>query len=170
MQNASSNVLCLPSYRYLLMIVPRVLQFSFIFIWQMLSCDRHNPFQANVPFLYHSWQRGPNSLILWRPTHYIAYPLFSNIVLKYIHRQPPPPLLFLFSCFIDWMGDHLLTGIMDLYMSSVVTLVPEAPWCVFYATTRHQVYWGLPNNVIFCWYSDLISHTHTNTHSTLRGQ
>ena len=104
------------------------------------------------------------------PPIILPTPLFSNIVLKYIRRQPPPPLLFMFSCFSDWMGDHLLTGIMDLYMSSVVTLVPEAPWCVFYATTRHQVYWGLPNNVIFCWYSDLISHTHTNTHSTLRGQ
>ena len=96
MQNASSNVLCLPSYRYLLMIVPRVLQFSFIFIWQVLSCDRHNPFQANVPFICHSWQRGPNSLILWRPTHYIAYPLFSIIfqLLSTLLILRTPPFLW----------------------------------------------------------------------------
>ena len=56
---------------------------------------------------------------------------------------------------------------MDLYMSSLGTLVPKGPWCVFYVT-KHHVYWGLTHNVIFYWYSDLIWNK--KTHSTLRGQ
>ena len=58
----------------------------------------------------------------------------------------------------------LLNDNMDLHMSGLGTLVPEGPWCVFYAT-RHQVYWGLTHNVIFYWYSHLISHKHTHTHT-----
>ena len=58
----------------------------------------------------------------------------------------------------------LLNDIMDPQMWNCVTLLPEGPWCVFYAT-RHQLYWGLIHNVIFCLYSDLISHTHTHTHT-----
>ena len=60
---------------------------------------------------------------------------------------------------------------MDLYMSSLGTLVSEQPCCVFYAR-RHQVYCGLTYNVVFCWYSHLTEHTHTKTktHSTLGGQ
>ena len=57
-------------------------------------------------------------------------------------------------------------------MSGLGTLVPEGPCCVFY-TTKHQVYLGL-TFVVFCCYSNLISHihkhTHTNKHSTLWGQ
>ena len=52
--------------------------------------------------------------------------------------------------------------ILDLHVSSLGTLVPEEPWCAFYAT-RHQVYWGL-THVDSCWYSNLISHTRTHTH------
>ena len=33
---------------------------------------------------------------------------------------------------------------------------------MFYAT-RCLVYWGLTHDIVFCWYSDLISHTQTNT-------
>ena len=53
--------------------------------------------------------------------------------------------------------------ILDLHMSSLGTLVPEEPWCAFYAT-RHQVYWGL-THVDSCWYSNLLSHTQTHTHT-----
>ena len=52
----------------------------------------------------------------------------------------------------------LLNDIMDLHMSSF------GSWCVFYAT-RRQVCWGLTHNVVFCWYSNLISHTQTHTHT-----
>ena len=56
----------------------------------------------------------------------------------------------------------LLNDNMDLHVSSYGTLVPEGPWCMFYAI-RHQVYWGLTHVVVFYWYSDLISHTQTHT-------
>ena len=54
---------------------------------------------------------------------------------------------------------------MDLHMSSLGTLIQEGPWCVFYATAS-QVSWGLKNNVVFYWYSYLISHTQTHTQHT----
>ena len=38
-------------------------------------------------------------------------------------------------------------------------LVPEAPYCAFYAT-KHQVYWGVTHNIVFYQYSDLTSHIH----------
>ena len=55
----------------------------------------------------------------------------------------------------------VLSVVLFLYMSSLCTLVPEGPWCVFYAI-RRQVYWGLTHNVGFTgtliWY-----HTHKHT-------
>ena len=53
-------------------------------------------------------------------------------------------------------------SIMDLIMPSLGTFIEEGPLRVFYAT-RCQVYWGLPHNVVFCSYSDLISCTHKDT-------
>ena len=81
---------------------------------------------------------------------------------------PPPPPLFS-SFWLNGWSRHIwcaiwLNDIRDLHMSSLVALVPEGPWCVFYAT-MHQVYWGPTHNVFFRWYSNLISHTHTHTHS-----
>ena len=89
------------------------------------------------------------------------------------HLQPPPQLFFLLSCFFGWMGDHTTFDVLFYLMiywstmSSLGNLVPEGPWCVFYAT-RSQVYWGLTYNVVFYWYSDLISQTHT-AHSGASG-
>ena len=89
-----------------------------------------------------------------------------------IFSNPPPSLspptptttavsVVLFLGLNGW-SHHILSDIMDLHMSSLVTLVPEGPLCVFYAL-RHQVYWGLTHNVFFCWYSDLISHAQRHT-------
>ena len=36
-----------------------------------------------------------------------------------------------------------------LYTSSLGTMVPEGPCCMFYAI-RCQVNWGLAHNVVFC--------------------
>ena len=44
-----------------------------------------------------------------------------------------------------------------LYLSTRRTLL-----CVY--ATKHQVYWGMTHNVVFCWYSDLISETQKHTH------
>ena len=83
--------------------------------------------------------------------------------------SPPTPTPYCcFCCLVFFLPngwEHhiwcalLLNDIMNLHMSSHGTLVPKGPWCVLYAT-RHQVYRGLTHNVIFCWYSDLISHAH----------
>ena len=105
--------------------------------------------------------------ILGNPFHtfpFLSYP-FPHL------SVPPAPtptvlsvVLFLWlnrrSCRISCT--NLNNDNMDLYILSLGTLVPEGPWCVFYAT-RHQVYWGLKHNVLFCWYSNLISHTQTQT-------
>ena len=89
------------------------------------------------------------------------------------------PLLFLFSCFFDYIGDHATFDVL-FYLkiiwiytcqASLGTLVPEGSRCVVYVT-RHPVYCGRTHNVVFQWYFDLISHTlkHINTPTTLRGQ
>ena len=80
--------------------------------------------------------------------------LFSNFI------QPPPTFLssptptptptVLSVVLFLWMNGWsrhiwcaiLLNGDMDLHMSSFRTLLPERPWCMFYAI-RCQVYWGL---------------------------
>ena len=54
-------------------------------------------------------------------------------------------------------------------MPSLDTLIPEGPYCVFYAS-KHQAYWGLTQNMVFYYYSALISHTQTHTtHVTYTG-
>ena len=102
----------------------------------------------------------------------LTCPSFSDFV------QPSPPLPTLLSTptstptvlsvvlFISLNGwsCHIWCAIlpndnMDL-LSSLGTLVPEGPWCVFYAT-RHQVYWSL----IYVFFTGTMIwyHTFTNT-------
>ena len=40
----------------------------------------------------------------------------------------------------------LLNDNIELHMSTLGSLVPEGPSCVFYAI-RHQVYWGLTHTI-----------------------
>ena len=99
--------------------------------------------------------------ILSNPIH---FPVFSN----------PTPTVFSVVLFL-WQNEwsrHIWCAILlndntDLHMSSLGTLVPEGPWCVFYVT-RRQVYWGLTHNVVFTgtliWY-----HTHKHTHKAHSG-
>ena len=61
--------------------------------------------------------------------------------------------------------DIIITIIIIIILTmlpSLSTLVPEGPWCVFYATRNH-VYWRLTHNVFFfCWYSKFdITHKDT---------
>ena len=135
----------------------------------------------------HSWQKDPNPLIYKDPPILPTPPQKK----KHFFFNVCPPnhfidssggwrsLLFLLPCFFGWMSDCailyviLLTDIMDLHLLSLNSSVTKGPWHVIYAT-RHQVYWGLTHNVVFCWYSALISHTqkhiHTKGHNTLRDQ
>ena len=120
----------------------------------------------------------PISYFMKSPMYYLPPHLFQ--ILSNLGGGLPPTatptalsvVLFLWPngwlCHI-WCAT-LSNGTMDSHMSNIGTSVPEGPWCKFYAT-RHRVYWGL-THMIFCWYSDLISHTQTHTHteSTLRGQ
>ena len=101
---------------------------------------------------------------------------FSNFVQQLpptsLSSQTPTPIVFSVALFIwlnEW-SDYIWCAIlcndkMDLHMSSLHTLVPKGPWCVFYAT-RCQVSWGLTHEIC---YSDLISHEQ-NRRSTLSGQ
>ena len=102
---------------------------------------------------------------------------FSNLVHPILpcHLQPypltPTILSIVLFLWLNGWSQHiwytvLLNDNMDLHTSNLGTLVPEGPWCVFYAT-RCQLYWVLTRNVVFYWYSDLISHTlkHTLKHT-----
>ena len=123
---------------------------------------------------------GANPVILWRPPPHpnIAYPHtpFSNFVHTpptptSLSPPPPAPTVFSVAMFL-WLNGWsrhiwcaiLLNDNMDLYMSSLGTLVPEGPWCVFHET-RRQVYWSLTHSVVFYWYSDLISIAHNTQHT-----
>ena len=129
---------------------------------------QHKFFIFLLSYSSHSWQRGPNPPILWRPPppqllYYLPLP-FPNFVQPPLLwcLQFPPPLLILLSCFFGWMGDHTTFDVLFYLMISwMYTCRALGPWCVFYAT-RCQYYWGLTHNVVFCWYSDLISHKHTH--------
>ena len=108
---------------------------------------------------------------------YCLCPLFQMLS---THHPPtfqspptPPPLFFLLPCFFSWMGDHttfdvLFSDNINHYMSSLGSLVPDGPGCVFYAI-RHHVYFGLTHTiyVTFIWY-DTHKHKNTHTHHTQR--
>ena len=97
----------------------------------------------------HSWQRCANP------------PYFMKIPPKLPTPTALSVVLFLWlngwSCHI-WFA-ILLNDNMDLHMSSLGTMVPEGPWCVFYAT-RHQVYWGLTQGVLLVLWFDIIHKTY----------
>ena len=64
------------------------------------------------------------------------------------HLQPHFHCSF---CFHVSLAHHIWCAILvndnlDLHMLTLGSLVPEGPWCVFYAI-RHQVYWGLTQTI-----------------------
>ena len=124
--------------------------------------------------------RGVLTALFYNPLPILPPPfqILSNLPSPTSLSPPTPnPIVLsvvLFLCLNGWSCHIwcaiLLNDNMDLHMSSFGTLVPEGPWCVFYAT-RHKVYWGLKHNVFFTgtliWYH---THQQTNTHNKLRGQ
>ena len=136
---------------------------------------------CHIPiFKNHSWQKCPNpAYFIMKTPLYCLTPLFFRFcpTSPLLSPQTPTPIALSVVLFFwpnEWSRhiwcDILLNDIMDPHISNLGTSVPEGPWCVFYAT-RPQVFWGLIH-VIFCWYSDLISHTqtHTQTHTKLKCQ
>ena len=123
-------------------------------------------------YVGHSWQRGPNHSYFMKtspllPTPPPPFQYLSNPPSLSPPNPTPTAISIVLFLWLNGWSSHtwcavLVNDIMDLHMSSLGTLVPEGPWCVFYAT-RHEVYWGLTYNVAFCWYSYLISHTQTHT-------
>ena len=104
--------------------------------------------------------------MFWRPP-YIAYPQF----LKFcpmpspfpVASNPQPPLFIPLSFFFGWMDIcDTFDVLFYLMISWMDTCWALGPWCMFYATRCH-VFWGLTYDVVFCWHSDLLSHTNTHT-------
>ena len=116
----------------------------------------------------HNWQRVPATL-------YIAYPTFLKFSLTPLscRFQPSRSLVFLISCFSGWLNGWLchiwcviLLNDIDLDLPIWGTSVPKRPVYVLSATWL-LFHSGLTHNLIFCWYSYLISirHMPTKTHS-----
>ena len=114
----------------------------------------------------HSWWKDAKPLILCRPP-YISYyhlPFFKFYWTPHLPRpltslSPPTPIPTDFSIFLFlWLNRWSCHIWMHLHMSSLGTLVPEGPWCMFYAT-RHKFaeVWH-----IMCFYCTLIWY-HTQT-------
>ena len=108
----------------------------------------------------HGWWMDANFPILWRTSYFACLrPPLSNFIQPIpplpCHLQPLTPLFFCFPFSLaEWV-------IMPHQMLSLGTVVPEGPWCMFYAT-RHHVCQGLIHNVVF--YCTLIwYHTHKHT-------
>ena len=74
--------------------------------------------------------------------------------------HPRCSFCFLVPLTFNWVGDYS-TFDLPFYLMRLWICTCQGPWCVFCATWC-QVYRGLTCD--FCWYSDLISHTHIHTH------
>ena len=107
-----------------------------------------------------------HSVIMKIPLLCLSLPLTFQILANLL-RPPTSTLNALFDALFLWQNgwSHhmwcviLLNDVMNLLMSSLGTLVPEGPCCVFY--TRPQVYWRLTG--VF-----LIDITHTNKDRSTR--
>ena len=84
----------------------------------------------NFKISWHSRQRGTNPPIIRRP------PFFKTSLHCHFLQLLPH---FSFCWPVSWWSNHiwcaiLLNDNMDLQMLGLDTIVPEGPWCVFYAT------------------------------------
>ena len=128
--------------------------------WEIFTRNGGKPGKGRLYFIFHIFSN-------FMKTPYIAYPPLFQILSTHCQLQLLPPLFFLLSSFFGWMDlttfDVLfylmLNDNIDLHMLSLGTLVPEGPWCVFHATRLN--FTEVWHNVVFYWYSDLLSRTHT---------
>ena len=101
-----------------------------------------------------SWQSVPNLPILWRPL-LLPTPLpqiWSKFGPSFPENSTPTAFFVTLLIWLNLQLQHiwcvfLVNDIVDIHMSSLGTLVPEEPCCVYYAT-RCQVYWRL-THVVF---------------------
>ena len=135
----------------------QVILFERLFITVVFKSNR-NPF-PDISFAYLSSIPAVLEWVLVNPLS-VNPTKWSNL----LHLRPHFPVTFnqpltpsvpsvvLFFWLNGWLRHIwcaiLLNDNMDLNMSSLCTLVPEGPWCVFCAT-RSQVYWVLTDNMIF---------------------
>ena len=126
----------------------------------------------NIPWSCHRWQRGLNLPYILKTPLILPTPPFSSFV------QPTPllswPLIDLSVVLFIWLNGwsrHIWCIILIMLwmytcqgLSSLATLVPEGPWCVFNAT-KHKVYWDQTHNMVFCWFYDLILHPYKHAHT-----
>ena len=115
----------------------------------------------NFKISWHSRQRGTNPPIIRKP------PFFKTSLHCHFLQLLPH---FSFCWPVSWWSNHIWCAILlndnkDLQMLGLDTIVPEGPWCVFYATrVKFTEVWHML--FFFYWYSDFVI-THTNTYHTL---
>ena len=134
--------------------------------WRVMGCLNYQKVWKFARFC-----KNQNFQVAGSQKNFPPFQVFSNPS-PHTSLSPPTPtptvLSVVLFLWLNGWSQHiwcaiLLNDNMDLNMSSLGTLVPERPWCVFFAT-RIQVYWGLTQCgfLLVIWF-DI---THTNTHYT----
>ena len=128
----------------------------------MAKKKRKNQFNA-YKAKNHSWQRDPNPTNLIK-TPYIAYPPFSIFFVKTLTCTLKKVTLF-FSSKLPLKTENLsfYKNPPPFWKSGRRLNLPPPPSRKDGGGCSLWVYWGLTSNVVFCWYSDLISHKRTHT-------
>ena len=121
-------------------------------------------FTCIIWILEHSWQRGPNLPILWRPP-YVACPS------PFFKFCPSWPLLFSTAfqlpCFIGWISNcttyNMLFYLMILWICTCPVLVTYYHLDLDVCFTQQGIKF---TKVCYRWFfTYLISHTRTHTHT-----
>ena len=97
-------------------------------------------------------------IYIYTPHPILPTPPFLNPL---SHHLPPSTSTALSVVLFLWQNG--CNEIMDLHMSSLGTLVPEGPWCLFYATLSRLLKSDTKYGCLLVpWLS--ITHTHIHTH------
>ena len=116
--------------------------------------------------LFTSWQKGAKPPISWRPpSPTLPIHLFQVLSNTPPHHSTPPTHTVLSAVLFLWLNGwfrHIWCAIylMILWIYTTFTFMQQG--------IKFTEVWQT-HNLVFYWYSDLISHT-TNTHSTFWSQ
>ena len=128
-------------------------------------------------FMGYSWQRVPNTLYVMKtaPQYSLLHLFKFCSTLLSCFLQPLPQLLFLISCFFDWLGDRatfdMLFHLMILWIYKCRALVPQYHNNLDMYSMQQDVKFTEVWHIIWFFASTLIwyhTHIHTKIHSTLR--